>query len=198
MFKNLYTTESGLLTPPELTMTKCGTPAAMHALATLTSPSLSTAAAVPPSFEADAAKMTARDLEIAADMVEGCVTSQTATEQSWSWASDKGSDTPSAPILLLKTPDRLVAITGMDRSRHARTHMVPVLPLAPITQMGAAEDAVAALADDAAVDQTPLAARTAAIEDAAEASKNWRREDSESAALSLSPSALLEDADDKG
>jgi hypothetical protein len=37
---------------------------------------------VPLLSEADAAKMTARDLEMAADMVDGWVTSQTATEQS--------------------------------------------------------------------------------------------------------------------
>jgi hypothetical protein len=85
--------------------------------------------------------------------------------------------------------------------------MVPVLPLAPITQMGAVVpedavvDAVAALADDTELDQTPLAARTTAMEDATEESKNWRREDFKSATLSLSPSplfALLDDTDDKG
>jgi hypothetical protein len=79
--------------------------------------------------------------------------------------------------------------------------MVPVFPLAPITQMGAAavEDAVAALADDTELDQALLAARTAASEDATEASKNARREDSEStvsspfALLLLSLSLLVDD-----
>ena len=68
-------------------------------------------------------------------------------------------------------PDQLVAITGMNRSRHARTHMALGLPVAPITQMRAVVEAVAALADDVELDQAPIAARTAASEDATEAPK---------------------------
>eukprot|EP00529_Nitzschia_sp_RCC80_P032935 CAMPEP_0113478232 /NCGR_PEP_ID=MMETSP0014_2-20120614/20642_1 /TAXON_ID=2857 /ORGANISM="Nitzschia sp." /LENGTH=141 /DNA_ID=CAMNT_0000371401 /DNA_START=238 /DNA_END=663 /DNA_ORIENTATION=- /assembly_acc=CAM_ASM_000159 len=82
MFKNLKTGESGLLTDPDETMTRWGTLHAIHAFATLTKPSLSTCAGVPPVLDADAAKMTARVPSIADWIVDGSVTSHTIGRRS--------------------------------------------------------------------------------------------------------------------
>lgn len=81
---------------------------------------------MPPCLDADAAKMTARDPSIAEAMVLGSVTSHIMVV--------------SRGLLLspLKIPDREVARTGMERSRQALMHSMPVLPLDPITQIGSA------------------------------------------------------------
>lgn len=65
----------------------------------------------------------------------------------------------------LKIPEREVARTGMERSRHALTHSIPVLPLDPITQIGRAVEDIfsSCAAKDGELAKMRLSSVTAAM-----------------------------------
>ena len=91
-------------------------------MATLTSPILSTAEGEPPSFDAEAAKIAARDPSMADVIVFRSVTSHIMGVMR------------ELVVPPLKIPEREVALTGIERP--IQGHSMPVLPLDPITQIG--------------------------------------------------------------
>jgi len=129
--------------------------------------------------------MTARDPSMAEVMVVWSVTSHIMVV--------------SRELLLspLKIPEREVARTGMERSRQALTHSMPVLPLDPMTQIGRAVegDFTSCAAKDGSVEKMRLIPTEAAtaVADLVESTRNSRllpREDDDEDEVSSSGSLL--------